>query len=63
MLGLDGKGDAALIQHPVSRIEHLPQPQSIRAANRLWYKKDFIGVGIFHFRSWRESFHIDVLAR
>ena len=63
MLELDEQGDAALIQQPVSSIEPQPQPRKHSEANPLWYEKDLIGVRIFHFRSWRESFYIDVLAR
>jgi hypothetical protein len=32
-----------------------------KAANWLRHQKDFVGIGIFHFRSRRKSFHIDVL--
>ena len=48
--------------------ERKTQPKSsssrpCEAPNWLRHQKDFVGIGIFHFRSWRKSFHIDVLAR
>src|SRR5437667_9794413 len=59
MLVLD-KNSAALIQYPAPSISR--NPKSNPAANQLRHQKDFVGVRVFHFRSWGKSFHVDVLA-
>jgi len=55
---LDNKDSAALIQHPIPA-----SASNALKATQLRNKKDFVRVRIFNFRSRRESFDIDILAR
>lgn len=56
------KGQAALIRHPVCRIQHRSNGKN-RGSTALRHKKDLVGIRILHFSAWRESFYIDVFAR
>ena len=59
---LDEKS-AALIQRPVSSIQHRRNPLDYQGGGtRLRHKKDLVRVRILHFGSRRESFHVDIFA-
>src|SRR6266576_5096828 len=57
--------EGAVVQ-PCSPETNLRFVRSIspgRALPKLRNEKDFVRIGILHFRSWRKAFHIDVFAR